>query len=175
MKHVLFFIAEKDFRDEEYFEPKQVLEDEGIICEAVSTNPVQAEGKLGAVVMPTVNLDKVVIDEYDAIVLVGGPGAPEMGKDQKVQQRIIEAYQKNKIIAAICIAPTVLAEMNMLNGKCATVFPSGTETLKQFDAVYKDEPVVVDKSDPKHIFITAKGPEAAVQFGKTICTELSSD
>lgn len=166
MKKALFFVAEKGFRDEEYFEPKQILEDEGIICEVTSTNSEIAEGSQGAMIMPTINLDNLTIDDFDAFILVGGPGALAMGKDFRVEQIINEAYQKNKLLGAICIAPVILAEYGLLKDKKATVFPSGKDKIKEYGATYVDEDVVMDNTST--IIITADGPDSAISFGKKI-------
>lgn len=168
MKQILFFVAENGFRDEEYFEPKQILEDAGHICEVTSQNPDIAQGKLGAVVMPTIPLENINVDQFDAFVLVGGPGAIEMGNDFRIQDIVKEAYDKNKIICAICAAPVILAKMSLLENKAVTSHSSVKDQVKSFYANIKDEPVVIDTSVTGKTVITADGPESAVEFGKTI-------
>lgn len=168
MKQILFFVAANGFRDEEYFEPKQILEDAGHICEVTSTTPDMAQGKLGAVIMPTISLDSIIVDDFDAFVLVGGPGAAEMGNDFRIQDTIKEAYEKNKIICAICAAPAILAKMGLVENKSVTAHPSVLPQVKEFFGNIKEEPVVVDISLPPKILITANGPESSVEFGKTI-------
>ena len=68
-----------------------------------------------------------------------------------------------KIIAAICIAPVTLANAGILNGKKATVFPSGKNDLIRNGAKYTGDSVTVDGN-----IITANGPMAAEAFGKKI-------
>lgn len=167
MKQILFFIAEEGFRDEEYFEPKQVLEDAGHICDAVSTNNEMAMGSQGATVMPTTSLDVVNIDDYNAIVLVGGPGARNMGEDFRVKSLVIDAFNKNKLIGAICIAPTILAKYGLIKERDATVFPSGIDELKSAGVNYKEENVIVDSNETP-VLITADGPNSAIEFGEKI-------
>ncbi|MGM5483624.1 MAG: DJ-1/PfpI family protein [Nanobdellota archaeon] len=167
MKRVLFFIAENGFRDEEFFETKQVLEDGGYECDSVSTSNVECHGSQGMVIMPTQDIDQLDVDDYNAIVLVGGPGALEMGEDTRIQMAIKEAYDKKKIVNAICIAPLILAKLGFLKGRKATIFSGGVDKLKKFDLLYTDEDVVVDKSE-EPVIITANGPGAAQSFGEKI-------
>jgi putative intracellular protease/amidase len=75
MKKVAMFIAFNGFRDEEYIEPKNILESAGIRVAAVSTARGKARGKLSA----TADVDKIIeeinVPDYDALTLVGGPGS----------------------------------------------------------------------------------------------------
>lgn len=168
MKHVLFFIAESGFRDEEFFEPKQILEDAGFICDSVSTNESVAEGKMGAMVMPTTSLDVLDVNDYDAFVVVGGPGVLDMGEDVRVKDVLLEAHSKNKLIAAICMAPVILARYGILKDKEVTVFPTGVEAVKGLGAKYVDSDIVVDDSDSNHVLVTARDVEVAEKFGKKL-------
>ena len=66
----------------------------------------------------------------------------------------------------------VFAKAGVLDGKKATVWSSPTfkesvETLEANGAIYVNESVVVDGN-----IITANGPEAAEEYGKTILDKL---
>lgn len=170
MKHILFFVAENGFKDEELFEPKQILEEAGHVCDIISTNAELAQGSDGAMVMPTVSLDSVTVVDYDAIVLIGGPGALEMGTDFMIQDIIMQASQKPEmLLCAICIAPQILAKLGLLKGKKATIYPTGVEALKNAECEYIHEAVVIDDR-----IITADGPQSAVEFGNTILDVLEN-
>ena len=86
-----------------------------------------------------------------------------------------EATEKNRLLAAICIAPAILAKAGVLNQKEATVWSSvldksAVKILKENGAIYKDQPVVQDGK-----IITANGPDAAKEFGqKSVETLLGS-
>lgn len=168
MKNALFIIAHQGFRDEELFEPRQILEEAGFMCDIASNIDGICTGKLGAQATTTVSLHTIDIADYDVLILVGGPGARELSDDFLVADIIKEAYEKEKIIAAICIAPTILAKFGLLKGKEATVHDSGKAILLEQGVNIIDHNVVVDSSEENHIFITANGPDAAVEFGETI-------
>lgn len=172
MKHALFIIAPEGFRDEELFEPKQTLEDSGIMCDIVSTIDGVCKGKLGAQATTTVSLHTVDIDAYDIIVIVGGPGAPALADDFLIVDILKEAHKKNKILAAICIAPTILAKIGLLKNKQATVHETGVEILNENEATYLNEPVVVDFQD--NIIITARDVHSSESFGEKIVEILTA-
>ncbi|MBW3004369.1 DJ-1/PfpI family protein [Candidatus Woesearchaeota archaeon] len=169
MSKVLFVIAHEGFRDEECFEPKEVLKDHEVIIASTDTSP--ATGSLGGTITPDITIDEALnrIDEFDAVVFVGGPGANVYFENPTAHK--IAQSAKN-ILAAICIAPITLAKAGVLEGKKATVWDDGQKTqakmLEDAGAAYVAEDVVVDGN-----LITANGPKAAKKFGEAILAKLS--
>jgi protease I len=109
-KKVLMIIAPKNFRDEEFLEPKNVLEKAGIEVKVASTIKGTAKGMLGANVDVETTVDEVNPAEYDAVVVVGGSGSQTYLWDNKrVQEIVKKAESLGKIVSAICISPVVLA------------------------------------------------------------------
>uniref|UniRef100_A0A7V6CDA4 DJ-1/PfpI family protein n=1 Tax=Thermodesulfobacterium geofontis TaxID=1295609 RepID=A0A7V6CDA4_9BACT len=162
-KKILMIIAHQNFRDEELLIPKKLFEKEGYSVVIASTSLKSAKGMLGAVVTPQVLIDQVKVDEYDAIVFVGGVGAKEYFNHPSAHKIAKEAFSKNKILAAICIAPRILAEAGVLKGKKATVWVSEGKALEEKGANYTGKPVEVDGN-----IVTASGPQAAEEFAKSI-------
>lgn len=160
---VLLIIAQNGFRDEEYFKPKQILEEAGYKVVTASKQKGIARGKLGGTTQADIGLSDVNVDEYGAVVFVGGPGAADYFTDKTALSLAKEAYEKNKVVGAICIAPGILARAGILKGKKATVYPSELETLKDSGAICINRSVVVDGK-----IVTADGPDAAEAFGKEI-------
>jgi len=163
MPRVLLIIAPKNFRDEEYFETKEVLEGNGIETATASKTIGSKTGMLGGTAKAELVLDKVNENEYDGVVFVGGTGASIYFNDSKAIAIAKEAFGKNKIVAAICIAPSILANAGILNGKKATSFPSERGNLTARGAKYTGEDVTTDGR-----IITASGPQAARKFGEEI-------
>ncbi len=110
----------------------------------------------------------IVLDEsVDAIVLPGGmPGTLNLEKSPVVQKAIDWAMENNKLICAICAAPSILGHKGLLDGKKATCFPGFEEEL--FGAEVSKDFVVKDGN-----FITAKGMGSAVEFGLRIAEILT--
>ena len=108
------------------------------------------------------------INEFDALVFVGGPGAYAFIEDESVWQIIRQARNKGKLLAAICIAPAILAKAGVLQGKKATIWSSimdkkSIKILQENGAEYLNKAIVQDGK-----IITANGPSAAKDFAETI-------
>lgn len=162
-------IAPTNFRDEEYFVPKQVFENAGLEVVTASKNTQTAQGKLGKKARVDVDYSTQNTSDYDALVFVGGGGALVYENDPIVNNLIKEAATENKIIAAICIAPRILVASGILNNKKATAWNGDREQEKLINQVgqFINEPVVVDQN-----IITANGPESAKEFGLVIVNKL---
>ncbi|TEU07109.1 DJ-1/PfpI family protein [Candidatus Bathyarchaeota archaeon] len=165
-KKVLMIIAPKGFRDEEFREPKAVLEEKGVKVTVASTATGAAKGMFGMQVIPDTTVDKVNPAEFDAVVVVGGSGSQTyLWNNLQVHKIVQGLHQRGGLVAAICISPVVLAKAGLLEGKKVTVFRTATtlNELKKVGALISDAPVMVDGK-----IITGKGPEAAREFGQKI-------
>jgi protease I len=166
-KKVLIVIAPQTFRDEEYQKPRAVLEEAGAAITVTSKGVSTATGRFGARVAVDQDISQVSAKDYDAVVFVGGPGASVYFDDPIALNLAQEAYNSIPVIAAICIAPSILANAGLLRGKQATAFPSEKQNLQAKGATYTGKPVTTDGK-----IITASGPEAAREFGKAIASAL---
>ena len=168
MAGILMVIAPERFRDEELLEPKRVFEENGINVVIASKGVKKAKGKLGVIVDVDKEVKEITAEDYDAVVFVGGPGAAIYFDDDMALKLARDAYKKCKVIAAICVAPSILANAGIFKGKKATCFESQQENLKMKGAIYTGDDVTKDGK-----IITANGPGAAVKFGEAITGELS--
>lgn len=165
-------IAFRDFRDEEYFIPKKILEDSGASVSTASDSSGKAIGKLGGDVEVDLLLRDLKPADYDAVLFAGGPGAYDYFENPDCRRIAKETAENGKILGAICIAPAILAKAGVLQGKEAAVWSSALDKsavkiLKENGAVFRQEKVVADGK-----IVTASGPEAAEQFGGTIANLL---
>ncbi|MCW3135428.1 MAG: DJ-1/PfpI family protein [Canidatus Methanoxibalbensis ujae] len=171
-RNILMVIAPEDFRDEELFEPKEIFEKKGAEVTIASTTTEMAKGMFGRTIKPDLRISDVNVEDYDAIVIVGGAGSKEyLWDDKELRAMVKEAYNKNKVLAAICLSPVVLAKAGILDGKKATVFPhkEAIDELKKNGAYYVDENVVVSDN-----VITGRDTESTEEFSLKICDALLS-
>ncbi|MEA3293043.1 MAG: DJ-1/PfpI family protein [Patescibacteria group bacterium] len=172
-KKVAMLIAFKNFRDEEFFITKEILEKEGINIDIFSADLGIAMGSQGGEVAVDKIIDKIEVSNYDAIVFIGGSGCLKY-LDNKASYKIIqETISQGKILASICISPVILAKSGVLKGKNATVWSSELDknpirVLEKEGAVYQDNPVVVDGN-----IITGNGPLSVRGFGEAIVKKLT--
>ncbi len=166
-RKVLMVIAPDEFRDEEYREPRRILEAKGCEVTVASTHTRQAKGMLGLTVTPDITLDRAKGSDYDAVIFVGGHGAQAYYDDPVAHGLATETARRGRLLGAICVAPTILANAGLLRGKLATVWPSQSKALISSGARYTAEPVERDGT-----IITADGPTSAVRFGEEIARAL---
>lgn len=70
------------------------------------------------------NISEVRVDNYDFILLPGGPHVFDwQNKSEKLTSIINQFNDNNKLIAAICAAPLFLKDTKILNNKNFTIFP----------------------------------------------------
>lgn len=167
MKSALLVIAPEMFRDEEYAEPKRVLEGYGVEVTTASTHAGEASGKLGMTATATTTVAEATDRSWDAVAFVGGPGASVFFDDADAHRLARHTLEGGDVLAAICIAPSTLAHAGLLDGVRATAFPSQEGDLKAHGAVWTGAPVEADGR-----IVTANGPEAAAQFGERIAALL---
>jgi len=160
-------IARKDFRDEEYQKPRQILEEKNIRVSTASSSTSPSTGVKGLTVTPDLLLDQVDANNFQAVVFVGGGGSREYFHNVKAHALAREMFEASKTVAAICIAPVILANSGILKGKRATVFPSETKSLIAGQAQYTGTEVEKDGN-----IITANGPDAAENFGRVLLAAL---
>ncbi|MCK4352522.1 DJ-1/PfpI family protein [candidate division WOR-3 bacterium] len=165
-KRILFVIAHKNFRDEEYKIPKDIFERLGAQIIVASSDTTFAKGMLGFKAKPDTLLKLVNAEDFNAILFIGGSGSVEYW-DSKVAHNLVDrAFANNKVIGAICIAPVILANAGILKGKRATVWEDSDTTkliFKNKGIKYTGLPVVTAGK-----IVTANGTEAAKSFAEEI-------
>ena len=160
---ILYFLPARYFNEEEFFITKSLLEKNNFKSFTASDTWDMCEGMNGKKFKPDLRLENINANNFAGIVLVGGYGAKDY-QNNSMLHKILNDFNKNgKIVAAICIAPVILAAAGLLNGKSATCFPEVKQDLIKPDIDYKDLPVVVTKN-----IITANGPKASFEFAESI-------
>jgi protease I len=174
-KKIAIIVAFRDFRDEEYFTPKEILEEAGAEVKTASNQKGRALGADGGEVNVDLLVSEINPADFSALVFIGGPGCLKALDNEESYKVARETVAKNKVLAAICISPVVLAKAGVLKGKKATVWSSSMDRgpvkiLEENGAEYLENPVVVDGK-----LITASGPRAAKEFGKEIIEVLTRE
>ena len=127
-----------------------------------------AEGSHKVKVLPDTTLEKVDWHDFDGLVLPGGaPGFVNLGNDQRIIDMAREMNRAGKCVAAICAAPSVLIKAGVLQGRKATVSPSGKAQV-QACADFREDRVVVDKN-----LITSRAPGTALEFALKLVEALA--
>lgn len=170
LKRILFILAPKDFRDEEFFGPRDILDKNGFKTEIANSTGTTSRGVLGGRAEPNLTLDKVSVNDYDAVVFVGGAGCTVYFNNKKAINIAKEAYFKGRLVCSICLATGILANAGLLRDKKATGFSSTKEMVEKDGGIFTGKDVEISGR-----IITASGPKSAAEFGRTIANELKKD
>lgn len=165
-KKIVMIIAFEKFRDEEYSYPKEVFEKAGFEVVTASSKMGTATGKLGMKARVDITLDQVKVDDYDAVLFIGGPGSLDYYDNPTCHQIAVETIKEGKLLGAICAAPGIIAKAGVLKGRKATMFEN-TGVLKENGATYTGKGVEIDGK-----IITATGPQTAKAWGEAIVRSL---
>jgi protease I len=169
-KGIAIVVGQRCFKDEELNIPKALFEKEGASVTIVSSKPDTAEGDGGARVKPDVVIDDLDVDSFDVVVFIDGSGVKnDFWENPKAHAVAREAIRQDKILAAICWGPVVLANAGVLEGKKATGHTAqGAERiLKGKGCEYTGERVAADGN-----IITAFGPSSADSFAVAVIEAL---
>lgn len=154
------------FEDIEAMTPIDVLRRAGIKVDMVGVVGSVITSKNGVRVMVDKKLADVNADDYDGVVLPGGdPGYVNLGRTAKIIEILKRMNAQNKLIAAICAAPSVLAKAGVLDNKKATIHPGMEKELPY----PRGERVVVDGN-----VITSQAPGTAMEFALAMVEKLVS-
>jgi protease I len=145
MAYLLMIIPPKEFKDEEFFDTKEILEDCGHDVTTASSQEGSCIGVRGGIVDAEIAISDVRVKDYDGFIFIGEIGAMVFFFDRVIQNIIVEARNKNKLIAAIGYAPVVIANSGILEGIRATVDSSKVDDIEDQGAIYSDECVTQDQ------------------------------
>ena len=118
----------------------------------------------------TVEMDAVIsevdFESLDMIVLPGGmPGTANLEACEALMEQVDAFASQDRIVAAICAAPSILGHRGILKGRKACCYPSWESHLE--GAVVLEQPAVIDGN-----LVTGRGMGAAVPFALAIIERL---
>jgi 4-methyl-5(b-hydroxyethyl)-thiazole monophosphate biosynthesis len=106
----------------------------------------------------------------DIIILPGGgPGTQALKASKPLQDRLHKQFVAQQRVAAICAAPTVLAQAGLLQGKHACCYPGCETELEQGGAI-----VIFDSVKTDGLITTSRGAGTSAKFALEIVTLLTS-
>ncbi|WP_324828113.1 type 1 glutamine amidotransferase domain-containing protein [Qipengyuania zhejiangensis] len=171
----IMILATNGFEQSELMKPKANVEDAGYETTVVSLEKGEITGWDDKNWGESVAVEKTV-DEiescagYDALLLPGGQINPDILRMNAKAVDIVKMFAKtNKPIAAICHAPWLLAEAELIEGKTVTAWPSIRTDLKNAGANVVDQEVAVDGN-----LITSRKPDDIPAFSKALIDMLAT-
>lgn len=162
-------LAENNYQDLELWYPLLRMREEGAEVKVVGTgSAVTYTSKHGYPVTVDVSADQVSADDFDAIIIPGGYAPDLLRRYESVLRLVREAFQKGKVVAAICHAGWVPISAGILKGRRVTSFFAIKDDMVNAGAEWVDAEVVRDGN-----LITSRKSEDLPAFCRTIIDSLS--
>lgn len=153
-------LATNGFEDSELTEPLNAVREAGAEVTIISEEKGEITGKNGTIITADHAATDARADNYDGLLLPGGVANPDRLRMNPAAIDFVRDFcEQNKPIAAICHAPWLLIEADVIEGRTLTSWPSLRTDLMNAGATWVDEEVVVDKG-----LITSRKPDDIPAF-----------
>ena len=163
---MVYLILGAGFEEAEAIVPCDLLRRAGVEVRLAGIGGTDIPGSHGIPVHADCAAEAAELTKADMLILPGGLGGVRSIRDcEPVLRAAREMAQAGKWVAAICAAPTVLAELGLLEGRRATCYP-GMEP-EMCGAVMQNAGVVRDGN-----FITGRAAGSAFAFGLALVEAL---
>ncbi|GGD73700.1 type 1 glutamine amidotransferase domain-containing protein [Croceicoccus mobilis] len=173
MTQQVLILATNGFEQSELTGPRDNLEQAGIRTTVTSPESGSIKGWDNTDWGDSVTVDKPLseakVEDYDALVLPGGQINPDILRIDEDAIALIKGFaDAGKPIAAICHAPWLLVEADLVRGRTVTSWPSVRTDLRNAGANVVDQEVAVDGG-----LITSRNPDDIPAFSKALISELA--
>lgn len=157
----------------ELVEPRKALEDAGAETTLVSLKPGEIKTFNHFDPAETEKVDKAVEEvdaaDFDALMVPGGVGNPDQLRgDENMVQFVRAFFEQGKPVAAICHAPWVLVEADVVRGRKLTSWPTLQTDIRNAGGNWVDEQVVVDNG-----LVTSRKPDDIPAFNAKMVEEFA--
>lgn len=170
MKKALFIIASQWYQDLEFWDPYKILLNAWIEIDIASDIKWKCYWAFWSSTESKLTIKEAKWTNYDVIVFIGWPWAYTTFQ---WDDNYLRLAKEAKIIAAICIAPTIVSDSWLFKWKNVTGWDSGWQQkhyIEQNWWIFTWKPVTVDAN-----IITWNWPNAAQEFGQTILKKLNEN
>jgi protease I len=114
-------------------------------------------------------IDEVDAGDYDALLLPGGVGNPDILRtNEKIVRFIRDFFEQGKPVAAICHGPWTLVEADVVRGRRLTSWPSVKTDIRNAGGEWVDEEVVVDRG-----LVTSRKPDDLPAFNEKLLEQFA--
>lgn len=169
-RRALLVVPPSGFQDQELFETSRTLGLASVQTVIASTRATRIVGSFGGFAQADLPLNQVKVDDFDAVVFIGGLGTIEYYTNPVVVGLARQAAARRKVVAAGSNAPVILANAGALKGVRSTAVPAERNQLIAAGAIVTGAAVQTDG----HI-VTSAGPQAATLFAEAIVEALAGN
>ena len=169
----VLIMATNRFEESELFGPRAILQGKGASVTLASLDRAEIMGTVhdapGRCITPDLTIAAAKAEDYDALLLPGGVGNPDkLRMNERAVDIVGEFMDDAKIVAAICHAPWLLVEADVVDGRRVTSWPSVRTDLENAGGDVVDEEVVVDEN-----LITSRKPDDLPAFNQALLNSIA--
>lgn len=162
-------LAETLYQDQELWYPFFRLKEAGAEVLVVGSGSAKTyTSKFGYPVTVDKNASEVQAVDFDAVIIPGGYAPDHMRRYPEMIALVRQAYNRGKIVAAICHGGWMLASAQILKDRKVTAFFAIKDDLVHAGAEFVDQEVCIDGN-----IITSRQPEDLPAFMRAILAGLS--
>ena len=172
-KRIAFLMANEGVEQVELKEPRKAVEQAGADVDVIAPESKQVQAFNHLDKANTFGVDRTTseakADDYDGVVLPGGVANPDQLRMDKDAVRFLrEFFAAGKPVGAICHAPWMLVEADVVDGRQVTSYPSLQTDIRNAGGNWVDEEVVVDSG-----LVTSRKPDDLPAFNSKIVEEFA--
>lgn len=166
-------LATDGFEQSELIEPRKALDQAGAKTVVISPKPGSIRGwkskDWGDEVAVDLTVNDADPDDFDALMLPGGVMNPDQLRTNRKAVSFVRSFFDNeKPVAAICHAPIMLIEANVLHDRHLTSWPSLQTDIRNAGGRWSDQEVVVDRG-----LVTSRKPDDIPAFNRKMIEEIA--
>ena len=164
---MVYMILGTGFEPMEAIAPCDILRRGGVEVQLAGIGGTLIEAGHGVRVQADCRVEDLKLASTDMVILPGGiPGTPNLAENKTVTDTCVSFAQAGKKVAAICAAPSVLAQLGLLEGRKATAHSGFQDQLAGAEVL--DAEVVVDGN-----ITTSYGLGGAIPFALELVRQLA--
>jgi protease I len=158
------------YEPSELTEPMRALREAGAEVTIVSNHDGTIKGKDDRdTAQVDLTLDTAKPDDFGALLLPGGVKNPDtLRQEERAARFVRHFFDAGKPIAAICHAPWLLIEADVVRGRRVTSYPSLRTDLRNAGAEWIDAEVVTDQG-----LVTSRRPDDIQAFNAKMIEEFA--
>lgn len=166
-------LATNGFEQSELEHPLKALRDAGATVHVIAPEGGEIRGwdggDWGQTVKVDHSLDAIKSADYDALVLPGGQINPDILRTNPDAVTFVRAFwDAKKPIGAICHAPWLLIEAEIVDGRKLTSYHSIRKDVENAGGKWEDSAVVCDKA-----LVTSRNPDDLPAFCDKLIEEIA--
>lgn len=173
-RSIALLIAPRGTEEPEFVKPKEALELAGAKVTVISVEAGTAETNNndldpGGTYAVDRSFSEVSADEFDGLVIPGGSvGADKLRGSEEAIAFVRAFFKAGKPVGAICHAPWLLVEADVLQDRTLTSFPTIRTDIEHAGGKWIDQEVVVDRG-----LITSRTPDDLPAFNAKLIEQLA--